>query len=196
MRINDQEVKRIGRGEFSAAYRVVDSDIVYIATVTNDDSANDNTKEIYSHIDSKHVPYMSTVDTEVYMRGYGYVNLYESRYYMPLTAQHMQAWKEYKILSSAWEKISRENMHLIMKAEHGEYGMRHAVCELFIRYLEDNDLVSSELIRALDLIHTWASAYGSGFLFEFPKQNLRVDSEGNLILLDIVFFRKPERNRW
>jgi hypothetical protein len=184
MRINNQDVTLIGKGQFSRAYKAIDSDQVYILTKTNDDSANDNTKEIYTHIESPHVPYMNTIDTEVYVPRIGYCNLYESRFYGKLTAANTAAWRDYQALRKAWNHTMKESYALLRTVD-----MWHAVCENFIRYLEEHAIVSDEIIRALDLIHTWSSAYGSSFLFEFSPRNLKVDSNGNLILLDIVFFK-------
>lgn len=192
MRINNQEVVKIGKGAFSTAYRVVDSDVVIIATKTQDDSANDNTKEIYTHIDSKHVPYMATIDTKVYMPKVGHVNLYESRFYMPLSAKSRQAWSDYKALQKAWNHIMSESYAQLNAIQHGEYYRWYEISYNFIQYLEENQIVSAELIRVLGLIHTWSTAFGPNFLLEFSPRNLKVDSEGNLILLDIVFFRKPK----
>jgi hypothetical protein len=190
MKFNNMPASQIGKGKFSTAYRVDNTDIVYILTKTQNDTANDNTKEIYTHIESIHVPYMSTVDTEVYMPRIGFCNVYESRYYAPLTAASKIAWRDYNALKKAWNHIFDESRELLHRND-----MLYAICGNFIAYLEKNQIVSAELIRALELIESWSSAFGPNFLFEFSPRNLKVDSHGNLILLDIVFFSEFKSRR-
>ena len=194
MRFNNQSATKIGKGAFSTAYRVDGTDQVFILTKLDSDS-NKYIKEIYTHIKKKHVPYMRTIGIEVYMPRVGYVNVYESRYYAPLTAKNKQAWSDYKVLNRAWDQVYYDNVNLVMNSRGDEYIDRHVVVAEFIERLTINQSVSQDIIDALDSIYTWATAFSTGFLFEFPKHNLRVDQDGNLILLDIVFFMTPTEDR-
>lgn len=180
MRINNQEVVKIGQGQFTSAYRVPDSDVVYLLSKVNN-TTNDYVKEIYTHIQHPHIPVMETLYREVYFSRMGYRNIYKTRYYNPLTAQSTTAWAHYKTLKNTWERIRTSKYK---KPDNWYQYMGD-----FIDTLRDEQSVPNSIIDALDLLYSWVTAYGSNFLLEFSPRNLKVDDHGNLILLDIIFFQ-------
>ncbi len=179
LQINGHTMTRIGTGEFARVYRSVENpDIVYILT-----DEDDSIKEIYSHVESVHVPYMHMRD-QVFYRGKWY-NVFESRYYNKLTKEHTKAWEIAKILRATWNRILDENRYRLSNKDNW-----YMLAYDFIDALREDDRIPESIIEALDNLYTWCTAYGSNFLFEFPTRNLKINDNGDLILLDIVFFRR------
>jgi hypothetical protein len=189
MQYNGMNLIKIGKGEFSTVFVAENTDRVFIFTKTSNDD-NKYGKDIYCHMDSVHTPAMKTVDLETYIPHMGYCNVYESKLYAKLTANNKDAWRIAKILRQTWESVYRAN---IRKLQH--HDRWYEVCYDYIDTLRDNSNIPESIIHALDCIYSWATAYGPNFLFEFPTRNLKVDQDGNLILLDIVFFRSPKRRK-
>lgn len=190
MMIHNHNVIKIGQGEFSIAYRSKDDPSVVFLLTPYDmhENANQYTKEIYSHIESEHIPYMSTCN-DVYMRGQ-YYTCYETRFTDKLMAKHKEAWRIAKTLQKTWDSFRGEiSIRLFRK----DYDKLYEVAYNFIDKLREEESVPESVISALENIYTWACAFGSNFLFEFPARNLAVSEDGTLVLRDIVFFRSPKK---
>lgn len=183
MRIENQEVEKIGQGEFSTAYRVIDSDIVYILSRTDDEN-NQYVKDIYVHSTGKHIPEYETIELERYFSRIGYRNVYKTRFYHPLTAKNKEAWKHYKTIKATWDKIR----YATYKTPDDWYQYMYDL----ISELRDSESVPESLVNALDRLYSWATAYGSNFMLEFSPRNLKIDNNGDLILLDILFFERSK----
>jgi len=186
MMIHGHNVKKIGQGEFSIAYRSTDDPSVVFLITPYDvyEHANQHTKEIYSHIKSKHVPYMETCD-DISIRGRDYV-CYKTKFTDKLTAKHKEAWRVAKVLQETWGFFRGEiSLHMI----RNRYDLLYQVVYNFIEKLEQDGNVPDSIIEALRNIYTWTTAFDSNFLFEFPTHNLAVSEDGTLILRDIVYFR-------
>ncbi|HMG11727.1 MAG TPA: hypothetical protein VK571_00995, partial [Gemmatimonadaceae bacterium] len=52
------------------------------------------------------------------------------------------------------------------------------------------EVITSELVEALESLQSAASDYGSTWWFEFAKRNCAVDAHGNLVLLDCIYDRQ------
>ena len=188
MRIENQDVIRIGAGEFSTAWRVVDSDIVYILSRTDDEN-NQYVKDIYVHSSGKHIPEYETVELERYIPRVGYRNVFKTRYYHKLTASNKEAWNQAIILRNTLDRVKRENN--AWRNPDNAYTLLYDV----IAMLRKESSVPESLIEALDRLYSWATAYGSNFYIEFQTRNLKVDNNGDLILLDVIFFERS-RSRY
>jgi len=161
----------LGRGMFATCYQVDDK--VYSFLKYPDRGEVDYSKDaIYEWADSdnRHIPdfrrmgYVSN-DTQI---------LYTSSLYESLTSKHVNAWNDYKIINRVWRDSF--NLH-----DRFEYDFNQRVIDNL------HGLVSVELIEGLQSINDACRNYGDYYRFEFPKRNLKVDSNGNLILLDVIF---------
>lgn len=174
--MTNDTIKLIGKGAYSRAYRsLTDPTIVYIASIDYD-----NVKELMSKIETIHAPKIDYIDDFSY-RGRFY-RLYKTEYTVCPMKSHGRAYEQWKILSDQWENINSRLYRL-------DKDQWHTVVYDFIDILRDNELIEDSIIDTLDRIYMWATAYDTSFLFEFPRCNLGVDSDNNLILRDIIFFR-------
>lgn len=190
MMIHNHNVTKIGQGEFSIAYRSTDDPSVVFLLTPYDmhEHANQHTKEIYSHSDSEHIPYMSTCE-DVSICGRDYV-CYETRFTDKLMAKHKEAWRIAKTLQKTWDSFSGE---ISIRIFRNQYDRLYEVAYNFIDTLREEESVPESIINALESIYSWGTNFGSNFLFEFPVRNLAVSEDGTLILRDIIFFRSPKK---
>lgn len=167
--IVNQKAKQIGRGEFSKVYEIPsDSEYVYII-------AKDWAKEMLCDSwvsDNPHLPEIEKLGDV------GDSYLYKMRRYSKLTKQHTQAWQDYLKLRRIgkrydfWQYMSRGSMD-------------------YYKYCYDlvNDERLPETIKdALENLLDYATNYDYNMMLEFTPRNLSVDSKGNLILRDVLFF--------
>ena len=190
MYFNQHKLILLGQGKFTRAYRIENSDIVYLFTRTdNAISANNCTKEIYTWLQGyTHIPYMQRVDTEKYIHSlHGNYNIYESRFYQQLTTAYPIAWEQAKVLRAVYTK------HLTLHEEKYNYNF-HAIINNAYQIAENmayelEQLIDPVLYDAIYQLIVWSSNYGQNFFMEFNRRNLKIDSDGNLILLDVVYFR-------
>lgn len=179
MMINGEKCKRIGKGQFSTAYRSIDDpNVVYL--LTNED---DNIREIYRHITNKHIPQMELLEQNVYI-GRKYVNVWKMPYYKPIKKSD-PCWKQYKTLYDAWQEIYTPLISAYFYKK--QYSDGFMAAEQFLQILEEKSIIDQDLLYALERINVWSSCYGSGYIFEFQKRNVGVDQDGNLVLRDVIF---------
>ena len=103
--------------------------------------------------------------------------VYKSPLYYPLTAKNKDAYTEFKLLNSIrldWNEIKS----CYCPADKNEK---------LIDKFENSGKFSPILIEALRDINNALRNYGDWYCFEFPKNNLKVNADGQLILLDIIF---------
>lgn len=169
------EAEFIGRGSFATCYRV---DSMVYSYVNHGRVESDYSKEAISEFasdDNIHIPQIKKLGD--YETGLNSGILYSMPFYEKLTASHVTAWKQYNTLKSAWNK-------------NNVYGSKGNLSwyEWNVKLIESlRGNISESIIEALESINDACSNYGLDYRFEFPKQNLKVDSNGNLILLDVIF---------
>jgi hypothetical protein len=162
----------IGRGSFATCYRVGDSVISFVKVSDNFDRS-DYSKEIISLIDSDNV-HIPQIEKLGYSEDYNYM-IFKCPFYSPLKADNVKAWRQYKKLKDAWE-----SSFSLYCNESTNYDANERV----INSLPDT---MRKVKDALHLINMSSSNYSLNYRLEFPKRNLKVDSFGNLILLDVIF---------
>lgn len=151
--------KCIGQGSFTKAYRA--GDTVYLIT-------NDWTKEAMAlFCEGPHLPKIERLDNDY--RGTGR-QLYRLPYYEALKPVHEKA-------TAQWRQLLKV---LGMKA-HG--GSSYDVVMPKLLKMENK----SSVLTALENLLSACSNYHANFSLEFPRRNLKVDTGGNLILLDVVY---------
>lgn len=186
--INNEQCKRIGKGEFCTAWRSIDTpQNVYLIC-----KEGDNVKEVLKQIqDTPHIPMMQYVDS-YYHCGIDYT-IWKTEYSEKLTAKHKDAWKIAKILRETWDNTPWTKPYPFYgstRSERQEWlDLWHDRVRRFIDTIEQDDRIPATIHSALACVYSWACAYGPNFLFEFPNRNLGIDSNGNLVLRDILFFR-------
>lgn len=168
-----KDVVYLGKGSFATCY--TDGESVY-SFVRNDGRHKDYSKEGIALWCNKENPYIpdfekfGETDDEKSM-------MFKSPLYGQLTAKNKQAYSEYKLLNSirlSWIEI---------KKCHSPYCQN----EMLISKFEETGKFSPILIEALRDINSSLTNHGDQYMMEFPKNNLKVDKNGHLILLDIIF---------
>lgn len=182
MIINSEQVKLIGRGQYSKVYRSIENpNTVYILS-----PESDHVKEILTHIDSPHVPYMRTLEDH-YSRGTWY-NCYQTEYTETPKKEHGGAYILAKQLNSIRDKVV--NKHLCdgtFRSLRKDERLFEISAEI-IESIKADDSIPESIKDALDLIESWMTAYGANCMLEFQLRNLGVKNDGTLVLRDIVFF--------
>lgn len=180
-RLTGDTIKKLGSGSYSTAFRsLTDPTIVYIASIDYD-----NVKELMSRVNTIHAPKIEYIDDFTYYSrfdGNRYYKLYKTEYTECPKKKHGRAYEQWQILQAQWDLIDGRFRRL-------DKNNWHQVVYDFIDILRENELIEDSIIDTLDLIYMRSTDYDTSFKFEFPRCNVGVDSTGNLILRDIVFFR-------
>jgi hypothetical protein len=160
----------LGKGMYHNCYVDREQEFVYSVPIQKNPAkgtVEDISKEIMafawgSNQTNQHIPAVDRI---------GWLNdeipVYKMPFYPPLTAAWEEAWTQLKFLNSfepADKSLLYENAELASKWP--------------------------KLAEAMDtIIHTaWDyGQYADPWFLEFPKRNLRVDKDGNLVLLDVLF---------
>ena len=170
-RDNIQTVKLIGKGLFSKAYLTESNDVII---VTFTDLKNvDYTKEgISEFANGLNVPQIQRLGYTRDLKS----QVYKMPYYKKLTKKdYPTAWNQAKILQMELNNAGN-------------------ICGY-----NDNDKwldslygkIDESIIESLREINYALGNYDSeSYCFEFPIRNLKVDFDGNLILLDVIFNKK------
>jgi len=163
----------IGRGAFATCYRV---DSIVYSFVNTSGRHVDLSKEAVAYFTDEeniHIPKIEKLgDYDKGVKDYGII--FKMPYYEKLTASHKIAWNQYKTLKSAWYKANKKDSESWFDFN----------CHI-IESLRGN--ISESIIDALESINNACTNYSLDYKFEFPTANLKVDSSGNLILLDVIF---------
>ncbi len=165
----------LGKGSFSTCFKV--DSLVYSFVRTDKDHV-DYSKEAISQWaeENPHIPEFKNVGD--FKNG----EVYTSPLYNELTKKNKQAWSQYKLIASLANKNLRYN----------KKGYNLFINREFIDSLKD--VISDEIFNALHILNDAMSNYGDFYMMEFPKRNLKVNDEGNLILLDVFF--NPKALKW
>lgn len=161
------DARYLGRGAFATCYEA--DGFVYSFVKANDaHNHTDYSKEALSEWASGlNVPEFEKMGIMEDGRA-----LYKSPLYNPLTPKNKVAWNQFRILESAWKKTSYKKFG---------YEFNYTLIDSV------RDVLPIELIESLESINSACSNYGDSYYFEFPRRNLKIDSNGNLILLDVIF---------
>lgn len=174
MLYNNENVTRIGAGQFAVAYRSDENpDNVYLF-VKDTELARECVMQVsrQNEDSNPHLPLMTIVEQAEK------TNVYLTRYSDKLTKKkYPQAWEIAKRL-----RLHKENSRWQTPSNW------HILCADIIEKARNDSAIPDSIVEALEHIESWASAYGSDYMFEFPARNLGVDSNGNLVLRDILFF--------
>ncbi|MFM9972922.1 MAG: hypothetical protein ACKVQK_31485 [Burkholderiales bacterium] len=165
----------IGKGQFARCYRVGDS--VY-SFVNNGNRHSDYSKEavsMWADSNNVHIPQIEKMGN--YDNKHGYGILYKMPYYESLSVKHAEARSQFKKLKKAFDK----NLWNVSNELGFEKNQR------LIQYLRDNSPELESIIDALESIDGAGRNYGDNYIIEIGKRNIKVDSEGRLILLDVLF---------
>jgi hypothetical protein len=178
------QIKRIASGAFSKVYRG-DDGLIYACNIITDSRELESSKEAIALFVSKgkHIPNI-TYHGDVYIPRLGYCYVYSMPEYSPLSGE---AKNQAKLLNRLWKEFLADNYSLMIKISGYEFS--HKVIEFFRGKID-------ECLREsiIDIVDATAS-YGDSYRLEFPLQNLKQDSKGNLILLDIIFNHKALKRR-
>jgi len=160
----------LGKGFFTAAWKDGES-VVLISS--------DPLKEALALFADQSLPHVPKIERLECDRRDG-----SQAYRMPLytrlsAAKHKDAWKIYKALEKAWTAV----------AYKPPYDSRLAIdkSEKILDDLIVSGAVPVSVTDALREMLDAASNYGQGIALEFAPRNLAVDSNGQLILLDVMF---------
>jgi hypothetical protein len=166
------EGEYLGAGLFCrGAYKVGDKVFLFV----NDE---DFSKEIYTHIDNPHIPKCELVDNTQ-----DDVNVWAMPYYERLSAKaNPEAWKQFKALSRIVDECHRD---LWIKSRGFQDNLWYELPGMILDKMGDEFPV--EMKEAFEELASWIPSYGNNYAIELPKVNVSVDSEGRLILRDIVF---------
>ena len=199
---NDEKVitaRLLGKGTFVTCYEVEGIVYSYVRIHNKGYDFTDMSKEAIATCadsDNPHVPsidYLGNVknDSE---------SLYRMPLYYNLSKENSHAWSQAQILI----KMFNKNIGMINGESAYDYNMR------FIELVRGK--IDSAILDGIESIVTACTNYGLDYKLEFSKRNLKVDADGNLILLDIVFNmranqaiiqaraeaynRRNQRNQW
>lgn len=164
--------EKIGKGAFSTAYRS-GSVVRVVVEWKKGRKQMDYSKQALALFagTGKHIPQIERLDF-----GDGW-EVYELPFYQRLTSADKTAWAQFQTLRKLW----REEAQVCFRRS------RYDRMEQFLERVKESDLPPS-LVEDLESIIIAFSTYGEdAFLLEFSARNLAVDSNGNLILLDIGF---------
>ena len=123
----------------------------------------DPMKEVYTFVQGTHLPIMDKI-------GYiGSQEVYKSVLYLPLTKENKSAWEQMKEIKRLLAKIGPTS---VIKIEDESI---------------EGLLIPEEMKQNLINLFGWALNYDQDVMLEISPRNLKVGSDGNLILLDIIF---------
>lgn len=160
---------KIGKGMFSIAYRDTSNKTrarkVYIVS---DDPAKECIA-LFCNTRKKHIPSIKRLECEKEGKA-----IYEMPYYFPIRASlHPVAWKQYRelehIFDVEWSLVSKHDYGFrVMKAVNKSKTLPKALKEAVVNMIEN------------------MYNYTDKMFLEISPRNIKVDSRGNLILLDIM----------
>lgn len=169
LRINDEtlQAEYIGKGSFSRVYRADDSVYIFLKIGPSWENT-DFSKEILKNcVYSQHIPQIDYIgETETHI-------IYKMPFYNKLAVGSVP-YKQAKILYKAWVKTW-------CNPKDDNFTNNHK----FINSVES--ILPESIIKALREIVDESANYGLQYRLEFPLRNMAQDSEGNLILLDVLF---------
>ena len=169
----------LNKGAFSKAYKINEK-----VVIRSSDIAKECLAMFCQDERNKHIPKTSCLDD------INNFSVYEMPFYNPLKASSKLAWSHYKELKKTLDEMPYDEC--IQYACFNNYIKRFKACN-----------VPEELKQALIILISEMMNYSDNIFVEFSPRNLKVDNEGNLILLDIIGdsksldnIRKRKRNNY
>lgn len=184
---------QIGKGHSTTAYQ---GDDQWVYLITKHD-ARDQAKDVLVDINqfaedrefSKHYPYIEAVG--FISKGNEDDYVYRMPYYRRVTASDKIAWHSAQILSKlldeAWVYANYQARIQYRDLGFTDLSAKAYDCREKLAELVDTTRIPETLKEAVKFMAERLSDYEEGWCFEFPKRNLSVDEEGNLVLLDVIF---------
>jgi hypothetical protein len=161
------EARFLGRGSFAACYEV--DGVVY--SFVKQQRETDYSKEAIAEFAiGEHLPDIEKIG--IFDDG---TMLFKSRLYQPLTPEYEIAWRQFRILESAWKNC---------KVSESNYDFNYEIIQTLRGQIEPS------IIESLESLVDACGNYGNSYKLEFARRNLKVDETGKLILLDVIFNRK------
>ena len=180
-------VRYLGKGHFATAYLSEDKWVYLVVKHDARDQAKDLLVDFMRDCEdssrrgedwSKHIPYTEAV---------GFINrrgqteddfVYRMPYYKTISAKDKEAWKQLDIINKcATSTYYSQKSHEDKRAR-------------FIELIQNESKLPDSLKEALTQFEEHLQNYEEGWMFEFPKRNIGVDEEGNLVLRDVIFNQK------
>lgn len=151
----------LGKGLFSKAYRVGDE--VIIVTL-------DPAKECLAlfTVENIHLPELTTLED------IGEKRAYKMLYYEALTAQHKEAWEQYKLLKKVIDTVRYNHP--------GKY----KCYEVYRELVNTCEGLKESIKEAVNSLLDGMANYTENVFIEVSPRNLKVNENGELILLDII----------
>ena len=166
----------LGAGEFAKCF-LYDNFVYSFVKYGNRES--DYSKEaisLYTDENNPHIPEFEKLDSpsDFYM-------IFKSPYYKELTTENKEAWKIAKELKRIWQNT-----------QYSIHKNGWNTNEDIINRLKESAIIPDSIIEAIESINVACSNYGLDYYLEFPKRNLKVNDNGELILLDCIFNSKAK----
>ena len=162
------EAEFIGAGSFCKCYRVGNRVYSFLKVENNTDLS----KEAISLFASgANIP-------QIEKEGYNQDNtrlIFSMPFYSPLTRQNLQAWNQFQIMRRIWNE-NRRGLDEI------GYNYNVRLIELF-----QAAGIHESITESLTSINDACSNYGLEYMFEFALRNTKVNQDGDLIFLDVIF---------
>lgn len=165
----------IGRGRFTCAFAT--TRYVFLYTFYNDHS-----KDIlaFGPNNNPHLPVVNFVGTLMLDRRE--IKVYKSRFYKTNPCRDEMGENNYRIMKALQRAHNAANDKV-----KGDL-IQKGICHAYNDYVIKNADVPDKMIDALKQIERGCIWYGDHYLFDdFRRQNMGLDSKGNLILVDPVF---------
>jgi hypothetical protein len=173
------DARFIGRGAFATCYR--DNDTVYSFIKTNGDNSDYSKEAIALFANGKHIPQIEKLGGNVDESGL----VFKMPFYNRLNNTNPEAWRQARTLIRIWKRMGYKQ-----QGESG-YEYNNRVIE-FVRMeaIENDDSTLDEIADDLESIKNACSNYDDTYVFEFAVRNMKVNDDGTLILLDVIFNAK------
>lgn len=167
--IEEIQAEFLGAGEFARCYR---KDNTVYSFVSSHKKEVDYSKQAIAGINTKNI-FIPDIENLGILGNIG-IMVYKMAFYQDLKPENKTAWSQFKTLQKACENINVN-----------DYKFGYDRNNLIIDSVRE--VLPVELIEALENINSACSNYSQNYYFEFQQRNLKVDEQGNLILLDVIF---------
>jgi hypothetical protein len=101
--------------------------------------------------------------------------IFSMPFYSPLTRQNIQAWNQFQIMRKIWKENRRG-------LDEMGYNYNVRLIELF-----QAANIHESITESLTSINDACSNYGLEYTFELALRNTKVNQDGDLIFLDVIF---------
>lgn len=140
---------------------------------------SDFSKEVLMRCSGPHIPKLERIGRD----DKGFV-WYKSPKYERLRASHREAWRQFKILDSAYSKAVTGDAQAAVSSWSLAWGV---VNDEFVEMLKEEDLPDTLKKAVCDVILS-ASSFSRNFCLDFFPKNLGVGHNKDLVLWDVVYF--------